>query len=129
MIWALRNLHMIEILFQNADVETSVIIKNEDTEDTYQYTFEKPTKWTPYNSNLHMHTMKVSDGSYCTGIDLFQSSTFGFCSRILCQHLITSGVREGASAATVGRRQVQFHWQGFLHPRHGQGEGEERKER
>ena len=50
---------MIEILFQNADVETSVIIKNEDTEDTYQYTFEKPTKWTPYNSNLHMHAMKV----------------------------------------------------------------------
>ena len=99
---------MIEILFQNADVETSVIIKNEDTEDTYQYTFEKPTKWTPYNSNLHMHAMKVGDGSYCTGIEL----SFGFCSRILCHshfHLITSGVREGASAATVGRRQVQFH--------------------
>ena len=67
-----------KILFQNADVETSVIIKNEDTEDTYQYTFEKPTKWTPYNSNLHMHAMKVGDGSYCTGIELSQSSLLAF---------------------------------------------------
>ena len=106
---------MIEIIFQNADVETSVIIKNEDTEDTYQYTFEKPTKWTPYNSNLHMHAMKVGDGSYCTGIELSQSSLLAFEVEYYVSnqhshfHLITSGVREGASAATVGRRQVQFH--------------------
>ena len=78
---------MIEILFQNADVETSVIIKNEDTEDTYQYTFEKPTKWTPYNSNLHMHAMKVGDGSYCTGIELSQSSILAFAVEYYVIHI------------------------------------------
>ena len=29
-------------------------------EDEYEYTFEKETTWTPYNSNLHMHSIKVS---------------------------------------------------------------------
>ena len=40
-------------------METSVIIKDEDTEDTYTYTYHRPTQWTPYNSNLHMHGIKV----------------------------------------------------------------------
>jgi len=44
---------------QNPEVETSVVIKELKTEDTYAYTYETPAEWTPYNSNLQMHGMKV----------------------------------------------------------------------
>ena len=40
-------------------METSVVIKEQITEDTYAYTYETPTEWTPYNSNLQMHGIKV----------------------------------------------------------------------
>merc|ERR1712183_968986 len=34
-------------------------VQEEETEDTFAYTYEKPTVWTPYNSNLHMQGIKV----------------------------------------------------------------------
>ena len=40
-------------------METSVVIKEQKTEDTYAYTYETPAEWTPYNSNLQMHGIKV----------------------------------------------------------------------
>ena len=46
-------------MFQNPEVETSVVIKEQKTEDTYAYTYETPAEWTPYNSNLQMHGIKV----------------------------------------------------------------------
>lgn len=36
-----------------------MVIKEQKTEDTYAYTYETPTEWTPYNSNLQMHGIKV----------------------------------------------------------------------
>ena len=36
-----------------------MVIKEQKTEDTYAYTYETPAEWTPYNSNLQMHGMKV----------------------------------------------------------------------
>ena len=32
---------------------------SEEAEETYAYTYEQPTKWTPFNSNLTMHGIKV----------------------------------------------------------------------
>ena len=36
-----------------------MVIKEQKTEDTYAYTYETPAEWTPYNSNLQMHGIKV----------------------------------------------------------------------
>ena len=55
----MRILPIFNLNVQKPEVVTSAIIKEEETDDTFTYTYEQPTEWTPYNSNLHMHGIKV----------------------------------------------------------------------
>eukprot|EP00092_Neocalanus_flemingeri_P036716 GFUD01039972.1.p1 GENE.GFUD01039972.1~~GFUD01039972.1.p1 ORF type:complete len:125 (+),score=21.55 GFUD01039972.1:24-398(+) len=46
-------------LTKNPKVVKCAQVLFEDTADTYAYTYEEPSEWTPYNSNLHMQGIKV----------------------------------------------------------------------
>ena len=81
-------------------METSVVIKEQKTEDTYAYTYETPTEWTPYNSNLQMHGIKVL---VLYLFFIFKNKSPGLCQRSRPWPLPLSL------------------WQRVLHPGHGEG--------